>query len=89
MSHTQKQMSDKDDSQTLKASYNEVDASLTINTFLVGMVGRKIDKSIATTTIVNDTEIYAFSENGSALYSLKVVYTDGTRADFLSAERIS
>lgn len=89
MSHTQKQMSEKDDSQTLKASYNEVDASLTINTFLVGVVGRKIDKSIVTTTIVNDSEIYAFSENGSALYSLKVVYTDGTRADFLSAERIS
>ena len=45
--------------------------------------------TISTTTVPNDTETYAFSENGTPLYSLKVIYTDGSRATFMSAERVA
>lgn len=86
---TQKAPSDLDYSQTLQNAFNDVDSTITTNGFLVGKVGRKIVVTLSTTTIVDDTETYAFSENAIALYSLKVIYTDGTRTQLLSAERIS
>lgn len=89
MAITQKAPSDLDSSQTLQGAFNDVDSTLSTNGFLVGKVGRKIIVTISTTSIANDTETYAFSENGTALYSLKLIYTDGSRATLLSAERIS
>jgi len=87
MSKTTKPLSDTDGQQTLQGAYNDVDNSLNVNGFLVGVVGRKIIMTISTTSIANDTETYAFSENGTPLYSIKVIYTDGTRATMISAER--
>ena len=89
MSHTTKSLSDRDGSQTLQSAYNDVDASLGINGFLVGLVGRKIEQAISTTTISGDTSTFSFSENGKLLYSLKIIYTDGTQGTLLSAERIA
>ena len=89
MSITQKQLSDLDANQTLQSSYNDVNGTISTDGFLVGKVGRKIDLTISTTTVSNDTETYAFSESGTALYSLKLIYTDGTRTVMISAERIS
>lgn len=89
MSNTIKAPSDLDYSQTLQGAYNDVDATLSTNGFLVGKIGRKVVVTVSTTTVANDTETYAFSENALALYSLKLIYTDGTRANLLSAERIS
>lgn len=86
---TQKAPSDLDYSQNIQGAYNDVDATLSTNGFLVGKVGRKVVVTISTTTIANDTETYAFSENAIALYSLKLIYTDGTRSTLMSAERIS
>lgn len=86
---TVKPTSDRDYQQTLKLSFNDVDDSLTTNGFLIGKVGRKVTATISTTTIPNDTMTYAFSEDGTALYSYKIIYTDGTRATLMSAERIS
>jgi len=84
---TNKPLSDRDFQQTLRASFNDVDKSLTTNGFLVGKVGHKITLSISTTNVASDTETYAFSDNGTALYSITVVYTDGSRSQMLSAER--
>jgi len=89
MAITQKAPSDLDSSQTLQGAYNDVDSTISTNGFLVGKVGRKVVVTLSTTTIVDDTETYAFSENGTALYSLKLIYTDGTRTTLMSAERIS
>lgn len=89
MAKTTKQLSDADGQQSLQYAYNDSDASLNVNGFLVGVVGRKIILTISTTSIANDTETYAFSENGLALYSIKIVYTDGTRGTMISAERIA
>lgn len=89
MAITQKAPSDLDYSQNIQGAYNDVDATLSTNGFLVGKVGRKVVVTVSTTTVANDTETYAFSENALALYSLKLIYTDGTRSTLMSAERIS
>lgn len=84
---TLKPPSDLDYSQNIQRSYNDMNSTLSVDGFLVGLVGRRVDLSITTTNIANDTENYAFSENGTALYTLKIVYTDGTRAQLLFALR--
>lgn len=86
---TQKPLSHLDYEQTMQSSYNDVNATLSVDGFLTGKVGRKVELAISTTTIANDTETYSFSENGTALYALRIIYTDGTRAQMISAERIS
>lgn len=86
---TQKPLSHLDYEQTLQSSYNDVNATLSVDGFLTGKVGRKVELAISTTTIVDDTETYSFSENGTALYTLRIIYTDGTRAQLISAERIA
>lgn len=89
MSNTSKQTTNYDYEQTIKRAYNDVDATVTTNGFLVGVVGRKVTQTISTTSVSGDTSTFAFSENGTALYSIKVIYTDGTQATMMSAERIS
>jgi hypothetical protein len=89
MAKTTKSLSTQDSGQTLQGSYNEEDASLTVNGFLVGKVGRKVELAITTTTVADDTEVFTYKEDGVTLYEIEVVYTDGTRAQMLSAERIS
>jgi hypothetical protein len=89
MSITQKPLSHLDYEQTMQSSYNDVNATLSVDGFLTGKIGRKVELAISTTTIANDTEVYSFSESGTALYALKIIYTDGTRAQMISAERIS
>lgn len=87
MSDTLKPPSDLDFSQNIQRSYNDVNGTLSVDGFLTGLVGRKVVLAISTTTIPNDTETYTFSENSVQLYVIKIIYTDGTRATMLSAER--
>ena len=87
MSITKKPPTKLDYEQALQGSYNDVNSTLSVDGFLTGKVGRKIELTISTTTIANDTEIYSFSENGIALYTLTIVYTDGSRAQLSSVER--
>lgn len=87
--HTTKPLSDRDSGQTLQSAYNDVDASLTTNGFLVGKVGHNITLTVSQTTVPNDTEIYTFKDGSVQLYQIKIIYTDGTRAQMISASRIS
>lgn len=89
MSNTTKGMSERDANQTLQLAFNDVDASLTTGGFLTGKVGRKVVQAISTTTVTDDTLTYTFSESGTTLYALKVIYTDNTYNTLISAERIS
>jgi hypothetical protein len=84
---TQKPLSHLDYEQTMQSSYNDVNATLSVDGFLTGKVGRKVELSITTTVLANDTEVYNFSEGGIALYELTIIYTDSTRAQLVSAER--
>jgi len=87
MADTTKVLSEYDASQTLQGAFNDVDKTLSVNGFLVGKVGHKVEMAIATTNVANDTEVFTFTDSGATLYILTVIYTDGTRETFLSAER--
>lgn len=82
-----KRPSEQDGNQTLQGSYNDVDSTLSVNGFLVGKVGHKVIMTIATTTVPNDTEIFNFYDSANLLYTFTIIYTDGSRDVFLSAER--
>jgi len=86
---TQKPPSDLDATQTIQAAFNDNTFSHLVDGFLSGLVGRRIALTISTTTIANDTENYAFSENFGAnpLLTIQVVYTDGSRTTLLYAQR--
>lgn len=87
MANTSKRLSDQDANSTLRGAFNDVDFSLTTNGFLVGKVGRKVEQTISTTNVANDTEVISFYESGTLLYTLTIIYTNGTRDVLLSAER--
>ena len=87
MSITTKAPTDLDASQATQQAFNDVNSTIGVDGFLVGKVGRQINLTISTTTIANDTETYAFSENSIALYTLQIIYTDGTRSTMLQAKR--
>ncbi|NDD83954.1 hypothetical protein EBZ38_06715 [bacterium] len=89
MANTTKPLSDRDYEQAVQSAYNQVDATLSVNGFIVGKVGHKITQTITTTTVANDTEVFGFFDGATSLYQIKVIYTDGTRSLMLSAERIS
>jgi len=86
---TNKTQAIKSGENVLRSTFNEEDFSLTTNGFLVGKLNRKIDFAYSTTNVANDTITIAFSEAGTALYTLKLIYTTSSRVDLLSAERIS
>ena len=82
---TIKQPNGLDGAQTLKESYNQVNSTLSVDGFLIGVVGRRVDLTITSTNVANDN--YAFSELTIPLYTLQVCYTDGTRTTMLFAQR--
>ena len=80
--NTAKLLSNRDSGQTLQAAFNEEDFSISTTGFLQGFVGRRVD------VLDNGaSEVYTFSENGKQLFVYTVTYTDGTKAQLLSAER--
>jgi hypothetical protein len=89
MAETKKPMSDKDYTQVIKSVFNDTDKSLTMNGFLVGRVGHKVTLTLSTTNFANDTETYSFYDNGTLLYSIRIIYTDSTRNIMSEAERIA
>lgn len=89
MADTTKPLSDRDYAQALQSSYNQVNATMSVDGFIVGKVGHKVTLAISTTTIANDTETYSFSDGATPLYQIRIIYTDGSRALLLSAERIA
>jgi hypothetical protein len=62
---------------------------MSVDGFIVGKVGHKVTLAISTTTIANDTELYSFYDVAALLYQIRVIYTDGSRSQLLSAERIA
>jgi hypothetical protein len=84
---TSKPRSDQDSEGAIRSAYNDVDATISTNGFLVGKVGHKITMAVSTTSIASDTETYTFLDGSTTLYVFKIIYTDGTRATMMSAER--
>ena len=89
MGTTKKSYTDLDQEQLFKRSYNSETGTLGIDGFIAGKVGRKITRSITTTNVANDTEVFEFLEDGTLLYRLAVVYTDDTLTTLVSVERLA
>lgn len=85
MAGTTKPTSDFDSTQCIQKSYNDNSATLGVDGFLVGQVGR----SVVWASIDSVTESYSFYENSQAtlLYTLTIVYTDSTKAQIQSVTR--
>ena len=83
MANTTKQGTRLDADQAIQGAYNDVNSTLGVDGFLTGKVGRKV-----TLDGVGNTETYTFSENDTVLYVLKIIYTDSSREQLVSAERI-
>jgi hypothetical protein len=82
MSITTKRPTKLDYEGALRSSFNNEDSTLTVNGFLVGKVGRKVEL-ITTST----TDQFDFKEDGTLLYTILITYTDSTKAVLASAER--
>lgn len=68
----------------LAAAYNKEDKSITTAGFLVGKQGHKVER-----TLVDDTtEDYSYYDGANLLYVIRITYTDSTKAEFASAERV-
>lgn len=89
MADTTKRLSERDYAQALQSSYNQMNATLSVDGFIVGKIGHKVTLAISTTSAVDDTETYSFFDSTTLLYQIKIIYTDGTRNLLLSAERIA
>lgn len=87
--HINKLLSERDANQTLQSAYNDVDATISTNGFLVGKVGNEVTLTVSTTTVAGDTYTYTFFDNAIQLYQIQVIYTDSTQAQMISAKRIS
>lgn len=94
-SNSQKEIPKQDHEQAIRYVYNNNEKTISVNGFLAGKVGHKIEITIDTTTVPNDTEIYTFSDTqiqapeSPILSQIKLVFTDDTREVLLSAERIA
>jgi hypothetical protein len=91
MAATSKIMSQKDQEQAIRQAQNDVNGTIGVDGFLTGLVGRRVTLVVSTTTVTGDTTTFNFSENFGAtpLYSIQLVYTDGTQTTLLTATRIS
>ena len=91
MSKTEKQLSDRDFQQTLRLNFNDVDASLTTNGFLIAKVGRKVEVDVSGGVPAGSVAVYTFKELQDAayvtLYEYTITYTDASRTQMISAER--
>lgn len=86
---TDKKMTQKDADQVLRQAYTDESGAITVDGFLSGKVGRKVVVTVSTTTSTDDTVTFSFSENGAAVLAIKVIYTDSSQAQMISAERVS
>jgi hypothetical protein len=91
MANTTKQGTRLDADQAIQGAYNDVNSTLGVDGFLTGKVGRRVDLAITDTDLgageTQNTEIYTFSESGTTLYQLTIVYTNSDRSQMVSAER--
>lgn len=87
MPKTSKPLSRLDGNQTLQGSFNDVTSTLSVDGFLALKVGHRIDRSLNTTNLLNDTEVYEYFDGAVKLLEISIVYTDDSLETILSVER--
>lgn len=83
MANTTKPMSDRDASQTLQKSFNDVNDTLSVDGFVVGKVGRAVQRNVISATV----DDYEFYEGATLLYTLRVTYSNSGHDDVNRVER--
>lgn len=87
---TDKKSSGRDAAAAMRMAFNDADHTLGVNGFIVMAPGRRITRAVTTTTLAGDTEVFSFFQNSTdLLYTIQVIYTDGSRQDLLEVERIA
>jgi len=89
MADTSKPKSPLDANQTLQKSYNDESGTLGVDGFVSGKVGHRVARSLTTTNVTDDTEVLTYSDSGTQLLVLHIVYTDGTLNTLLYVERVA
>lgn len=74
-----------DANQALKFAFDSTTKTLATGNFIMSKIGHKITQTAFSTT----QDDFAYSDSGTLLMTIRVSYTDATKATFLSAERIS
>lgn len=83
MAQTDKPLSERDANQTLQASYNDVNDTLAVDGFVVGLVGRAVQRTVISATI----DDYSFYEGATLRYTLRVTYSNSAHDDVNRVER--
>lgn len=85
---TSKKLNERDADQIQQSIYNQTDASITASGWITAQVGNKITQTNSTTSVSGDTVTFSyFDKQTTLLYSIKLIFTDGTQTTLLSAER--
>lgn len=87
MAKTTKRPSSLDGNQTLQGAFNDDMSVMSVDGFVANKVGHKIERTIATTTVPGDTEVYSYLDGGVQVMELTVVYSDSSLGTLLSVER--
>lgn len=87
MAATKKAASDMSNENVLRSSHVPETAVLSVGGFVGSKVGHKITLALATTTTLNDTEVYTYFDDNVQLMVLTIIYTDSSRATLISVER--
>ena len=87
MAISSKRPSALDGFQTLKQSFIDNISTLSVDGFVTSKVGHRIERSVETTTITNDTEVFQYFDENILICELTIIYTDGSREELLSVER--
>lgn len=83
MSETSKTPSEFDQQQILQRAYNKENATVAVDGFIVGKVGRKVVRS----DITSSSEDYSFYDSTTLLYTIRITYTDSSKSTLSQVER--
>ena len=89
---TDKSIDVNDASQVLGYAFNPVDNSLTTAPFLVGVVGRKVQRVDTAPGDLGGSaagDDFSYYEGTDLLYTIRVLYNDVGKTDFHSAQRVA
>lgn len=77
MPNTTKQPTRLDYEQALQGSYNDVNSTLSVDGFLTGKVGHKVERTAPSSTV----EVYSFKDGSTLLYEITITYTSATKEE--------
>lgn len=87
MANTNKKLSEFDANQTLQGSYNDVNATLGVDGFIVGKVGRGFEVEAVSGTVDN---FHFYEDLGATLlYTLQLTYDNSAHDNVISCYRIA